>query len=312
MKIISVNDFENFLVGSSENKELATGCTVILCEDGAACGLDVRGGGPASRESELLKPVAAADKIHAVLLSGGSAFSLGAANGVMKYLSEKNIGFETGIKKVPLVCQSAIFDLGVGSADAYPDQDMAYEACKNTGNYKDGNFGVGTGASVGKLLGAECAMKAGVGSFAVQTGELKVGAIVAVNALGDVYEKGEIIAGLYKDKFLDSTKCICQSYEERNLFTGNTCIGVVITNARFDKTAANKLAAMASCGMVRAINPVNTTADGDSVYAMCCGNVEADINAVGVLAAEVFEQAVINAAKSAEAEYGLPSYQNVK
>ena len=200
MKEIKIKELENIKIGSSENKDAATGCTVILCEQGMAAGLDVRGGGPASRETELLKPTAAAESIHAVLLSGGSAFGLDAAGGVMEYLEERNIGFNVGITKVPLVCESCLFDLMVGDHRVRPDKAMGYAACENAekGNYRDGNFGVGTGATVGKLYGPEFCMKSGIGSYAVQIGELQVGAIVAVNALGDIYDwkNGKKVAGL--------------------------------------------------------------------------------------------------------------------
>ena len=200
MKQININEIENVRIGNAENKEAGTGCTVIICEKGAVTGLDVRGGGPASRESELLKPTAAAGFINAVLLSGGSAFGLDAAGGVMEYLEERKIGFDVGVTVVPLVAQSCIFDLTVGDMNVRPDKAMAYEACLNSekNNPEMGNFGAGTGASVGKLLGMATAMKAGLGSYAVQIGDLKVGAIVAVNACGDIfdYDTHEIIAGL--------------------------------------------------------------------------------------------------------------------
>lgn len=169
MKEISIKDIENIKIGNAENKKAATGCTVILCEKGAHAGFDVQGGGPASRESELLKPVAAAQKIHAVLLSGGSAFGLDAAGGVMAYLEERNIGFDVGITKVPLVCQSCLFDLGVGNYQVRPDQKMGYEACINAekGSYQDGNAGAGTGATIGKYRGPDSAMKSDIGSYAV-------------------------------------------------------------------------------------------------------------------------------------------------
>lgn len=191
MREIAITEFDHLKIGQSENAEAGTGCTVLLLgPEGAPAGLDVRGGGPASRESELLKPMAAAGVIHAILLSGGSAFGLDAAGGVMRYLEERNIGFDVGVAKVPLVCQSCLFDLTVADAHTRPDAGMAYAACchAETGNYQDGNFGAGTGATVGKLLGMEHCMKSGIGSYAVQIGDLKVGALVAVNALGDVYD----------------------------------------------------------------------------------------------------------------------------
>lgn len=313
MKEINIYDIENIKIGNAQNEEAATGVTVIICENGAPTGLDVRGGGPASRESELLNPVAACESIHAVVLSGGSAFGLDCAGGVMQYLEEKNIGFDTGAAKVPLVCQSCIYDLAIGSSKIRPDKAMAYEACINSekNNYKNGCFGAGTGATIGKLKGPEFMLKSGIGSYAVDLNGLKVGAVVTVNALGDVYEDGKIIAGLLnndKNGFLSSSEEMYKSYEvKENLFTSNTTIGAVITNAAFNKTQMNKIAAMAQNGLARAIAPVHTTADGDSVYAMSVGDISADINVVGTLAAEVVSKAIKTAVLSAEACYGIKS-----
>ena len=317
--IISIKEIEGIRIGQCEDEKAGTGCTVIIADDGMCAGLDVRGGGPASRESELLKPLATAQQIHAVLLSGGSAFGLGAASGVMKYLEERDIGFDVGVTKVPLVCQSDLFDLTVADAFTRPDADMAYRACEcsEQGNYKDGNFGAGCGATVGKLLGMERCMKSGIGSFAVKIGELKVGAVVAVNALGDVFDvdTGEKLAGLLsedKSGFCSSEEYMYKSYERvENKFVGNTTIGVVITNARFDKTKLCKIAAMAHNGYARTICPVNTTADGDSIYALSCGNIEADIDMVGTLAARVMAKAVNVAVRSAKSAYGYPSYSDI-
>jgi len=312
LKEIKITDIENVKIGNIEDSEKGTGVTVILCEEGAAAGLDIRGGGPASRESGLLNPLAAAEKIHAVVLSGGSAFGLNSADGVMQYLKEKGVGFPTGILPVPLVCTSCIFDLGVGDKKAFPDKEMGYKACKNAdeGNYKDGSFGAGKGATVGKLLGADFAMKSGIGSYAVSLGELKIGAVVCVNALGDVKdESGKIIAGLISDdkkSFRDSEKTLyglCMQSD--NLFTSNTTIGAIITNANLDKTKMNKVASMAHNGMARAVNPVHTSADGDSIYALSVGNVNAACDVVGTLAAFVMQKAIINAVLAAENEYGL-------
>ena len=190
MDVISIKDFPGIRIGNAQNVDGGTGCTVILSEGGMCAGLDVRGGGPASRESELLKPLANAQTIHAVLLGGGSAFGLDAGGGVMQFLEEKDIGFDVGVTKVPLVCQSDLFDLTVADPHCRPDKAMGYEACKNAylDNYQDGNFGVGTGATVCIFKGMDFFMKSGIGSLGVQIGELKVGAIVAVNALGDIYD----------------------------------------------------------------------------------------------------------------------------
>lgn len=316
MQEISITSFEPVKIGQAEDAKAGTGCTVLLLgPDGAPAGLDVRGGGPASRESELLKPMAAAGAVHAILLSGGSAFGLDAAGGVMRYLEERGIGFDVGVTKVPLVCQSCLFDLTVGDAKVRPDAAMAYRACQNaeSGNYRDGNFGAGTGATVGKMLGMEHCMKSGIGSYAVQVGELKVGAVVAVNALGDVYDwhNGKKVAGLLAEErktFLDAEQVALQKTEVvENKFVGNTTLGVILTNARFDKARLCKIAGMAHDGYARAIRPVHTTADGDSIYAVSVGTLAADQDVVGALAAQVMAQAILRAVEAARGAYGYPA-----
>ena len=304
MKEISIKDFRNIQIGQAENVQAGTGCTVFLLgREGASVGLDVRGGGPASRESELLKPLATAQVIHAILLAGGSAFGLDAAGGVMRYLEERGIGVDVGVTRVPLVCQSDLFDLTVADAHTRPDAAMAYEACVNaeTGNYRDGNHGAGTGATVGKLLGMEHCMKSGIGSYAVQVGNLQVGAVVAVNAVGDVYdyENGRKIAGLLAadgKTFLDSELAALQAIEaQAEKFVGNTTLGVILTNARLDKAHLCKIAGMAHDGYARAIRPVHTSMDGDSIYAVSLGQLTADQDVVGTLAARVMAEAILRA-----------------
>lgn len=316
MKEISIKDFRNIQIGQAENVQAGTGCTVFLLgREGASVGLDVRGGGPASRESELLKPLATAQVIHAILLAGGSAFGLDAAGGVMRYLEERGIGVDVGATRVPLVCQSDLFDLTVADAHTRPDAAMAYEACVNaeTGNYRDGNHGAGTGATVGKLLGMEHCMKSGIGSYAVQVGNLQVGAVVAVNAVGDVYdyENGRKIAGLLAadgKTFLDSELAALQAIEaQAEKFVGNTTLGVILTNARLDKAHLCKIAGMAHDGYARTIRPVHTSMDGDSIYAVSLGDVPADMDVVGTLAARVMAKAIVRAVQAAEPAYGLPS-----
>lgn len=320
MKEISIKDIENVKIGQAENREAGTGCTVIICEEGAPAGLDVRGGGPVSRESELLKAEAAAQFIHAVTLAGGSAFGLDAAGGVMQYLEEKGFGFDVGVTKVPLVCQASLFDLTVGDTFTRPDKKMGYEACVNSengGNYQDGNYGAGTGATVGKSHGMDYCMKSGIGSYAVQIGELKVGAIVAVNALGDIYDwkNGQKVAGLLnedKTGFRSITEEMYQKYDVvENKFTGNTTIGIILTNGKFDKSKLNKIASMTHNGYARAIRPVHTSADGDSIFAMSVGKVDADMDMVGTLAADVMAEAILRAVSSAESAYGFISMKEL-
>lgn len=315
MQEINICDIKGIRIGQVQDEDNATGCTVIICDEGAPAGLDVRGGGPAGRETELLKPVAAATAIHAVVLAGGSAFGLAAADGVMRYLEEHGIGFDVGVTKVPLVCQSSLFDLTVANHRVRPDRDMGYAACAAAehGHYRDGNYGAGTGATVGKLYGMDRCMKSGIGSYAVQIGELQVGAIVAVNAFGDIYDyrNGEKVAGLLSEdrqSFCSTETEMYQNYDVvENKFTGNTTIGAVITNAAFDKTKLCKIAAMAHNGYARAIRPVNTNADGDSLYALSVGTVAADQDMVGSLAADVVARAILVAALAATPAYGYPA-----
>ena len=321
MKEISINDIKNIRIGQAENAQAATGCTVFICENGMRAGLDVRGGGPASRESELLKPTAAAQIVHAVVLAGGSAFGLGAANGVMEYLEKKDIGFDVGVTKVPLVVQSDLFDLTVGDTFTRPDAAMGYEAAKNAfeaPNYRDGNYGAGCGATVGKFCGMERCMKSGIGSYAVEIGDLQLGAVVAVNALGDIYDwkNGKKIAGLLnesKDGFTSSEELMYSKIDVvENKFVGNTTIGIVITNAKLDKTQLCKIASMTHDGYARSIRPVHTSADGDSIYAVSTGEVPADMDLVGTLAAEVMSEAIKRAVYSAESAYGFVSARDLK
>ena len=316
MTEIPVTEIGTVRIGQAEDKTAATGCTVLICENGMRAGLDVRGGGPASRESQLLNPLMAARTIHAIVLAGGSAYGLGTANGVMAYLEEHGIGYDTGFALVPLVAQADIYDLSVGSPSVRPDAAMGYEAAKRAmvaPNYRDGNFGAGCGASVGKIAGMDTAMKTGIGSYAIQTGELKIGAVVVVNALGDIYDwkTGKQVAGLLNEErtalrsTMDYMRQSIRAAE--NKFTGNTTLAVVMTNAAFDKAQLCKIAGMAHDGYARSIHPVHTSADGDSIYAVSAGSVRADQDLVGALAAEVVSEAILRAVFNAGGAYGLPS-----
>lgn len=315
MKEISLADFENLRVGQAEIAEAGTGLTVLICENGAAAGLDVRGGGPSTRESELMNPLTNASFIHAVLLSGGSSFALGASDGVMRYLEERGIGYDVGVARVPLVCQADLFDLKVASSSVRPDAELAYRACVDSENgvFRPGNHGAGTGATVGKLYDMRFCMKSGIGFYGVQTGDLKLGALVAVNALGDVFDwkTGRKAAGLLnetRDGFRSSTEEMYKSTRVvENKITGNTTLGVVFTNAKFDKTRLCKIAGMAQNGYARAIRPVHTTADGDSIFSLSLGDVTADMDMVGTLAADVVAEAILRATTAAEAAYGFPA-----
>ena len=318
MKEIGIMEVGGFRLGHAQNREAATGCTVLLCDRMSPAGLDVRGGGPASRESQILNPLMAAEGINAVLLSGGSAFGLDAAGGVQRYLEERDIGFDVGFAKVPLVSESCLFDLGVGSKDVRPDAAMAYAACKNA-SYDppaEGNEGAGTGYTVGKYKGAARAMKSGFGTFAVEAGNVRVGALVAVNALGDICgPDGRPVAGLLTadGKGLSSTveELMDDVSHAANLFSGNTTLGIVVTNCVFRKPELCKIAGMTHNGYARAIRPVHTTADGDSIYALSVGDVPGDVNLVGTMAAYAMERAIVRAAAAAESAYGFKACRDL-
>ncbi len=322
MKEISIRELDAVRIGQVENSQAGTGCTVFLCKNGMRAGLDVRGGGPASRETDLLNPLMAAQVIHGIVLAGGSAFGLSAASGVMEYLEEQGIGYDVGVTKVPLVVQSDLFDLTVGDGFVRPDAKMGYAAAKQAmedPNYKDGNFGAGCGATVGKIAGMATCMKTGIGSYAVQLGELKIGAVVALNALGDIYDwrTGKQIAGLLTEDrtaFRSSPEVIASSIQTvKNRFkesvagVTNTTLGVIITNAAFEKPALCKIAGMGHDGYARTIRPVHTSFDGDSIYAVSAGDVQADQEVVGTLASEIICQAILRAVESATGAYGYPA-----
>ena len=313
MNEISINDIEGYRIGQAEDVVAGTGVTVVIADEGVSAGIDIRGGGPASREVTLLDPLTHEKKIHAVVLAGGSAFGLDAAGGVMRYLEENGIGYDVGITKVPLVCQSDIFDLTVGDYKRRPDADMAYAACLNSEkkNYMDGNHGAGTGASVGKYLGMSHALKSGIGSYAVQIGELKIGAVVVVNALGDIYDHktGNKIAGIHDtDGDMTSEDLLLANLEPKeNKFVENTTLGIIISNASFTKSELCKIAGMTHNGYARSIRPVHTSADGDTIYALANGKVRVDMDAFGELAGNIMSEAITRAVTNSTAAYGLPA-----
>ena len=313
MKEVSISDIMGIKIGHAQSLEGGTGCTVILCEDGAYAGVDVRGGGPASRETELLKPVNMVEQIHAVMLSGASAYGLDAGSGAMQYLEEKGKGFDVGVGVVPIVCGASLFQLVIGDSKCRPDKAMGYEACLNESSEKshEGNIGAGTWATVGKFLGMDYMMKSGLGTYGLQIGDLLIGAIVAVNALGDVIDvdSGKRLAGILnkeKTAIYDTEKTMYEEYDKnRNVFSGNTTIGCIVTNAKLTKTQANKIASIAHNGFARTIRPVHTMADGDTIFVLATGEAEVMPDAVGALSAEVMAKAVNRAVMAAEPAYGL-------
>lgn len=371
---VDITDIKGFKLGNAENTDAATGCTVIVAEKGATAGVDVRGGGPATRETDLLRSENTIDKIHAVVISGGSAYGLEAGSGVMRELENMKIGHRVGNCIVPIVCQASLFDLNVGQPDVRPDRTMGVKAVHNAfcgGEFHHGNYGAGTGASVGKFYGMNRAMKTGLGTFACSDGEIEVGAITAVNAFADVYDgRNQVIAGLLSadGKRIDGTirplkNCVEaeSSYnmkskmepffnkrrEEKELeepetmeevrvkpapsetvepaepeetsavnkepedmgygITFNTTISCLITNAKLTKAQCNKLASILHDGYARAIKPVHSTMDGDTIFVMTTGEKDVNFDAFAALATDIVQYSVIDGAISAESAYGLPA-----
>lgn len=392
---VDITDIKGFKLGNAENADAATGCTVIVAEKGATAGVDVRGGGPATRETDLLRSENTIDKIHAVVISGGSAYGLEAGSGVMRELEDMKIGHRVGNCIVPIVCQASLFDLNVGQSDVRPDRTMGVKAVHNAfcgGEFHHGNYGAGTGASVGKFYGMNRAMKTGLGTFACSDGEIEVGAITAVNAFADVYDgRNHVIAGLLSadGKRIDGTirplkNCVAaeSSYNMKNKMepffnkrkeeeefakpetteevrvepapaetvepaepknvpevldapetaeviqepvkeetpavneqskdmgydiTFNTTISCLITNAKLTKAQCNKLASILHDGYARAIKPVHSTMDGDTIFVMTTGEKDVNFDAFAALATDIVQYSVIDGAISAESAYGLPA-----
>ena len=320
MKQIEFTEIGGLKVGHAQDFEAATGCTVIINEKGATVGVDVRGGAPGTRETDLLNPVNLIQKVHAIFLAGGSAFGLDAAAGVMQYLEEKKIGLDVHVTTVPIVCGAVLFDLSIGDHRIRPDKKMGYQACLNARSTPcaQGSVGAGTGATVGKVRGLEHSMKSGIGCYALETEGLKVGAIIAVNSLGDILDPvmGTKLAGPLNDDMQtvgDTEEIMIRSHsEKKDLFAGSTTIGVVATNAALTKAQATKIASMAHDGYARSMRPAHSMYDGDTIFAMSTGDVVADQSVVGLLAARVTEKAIIAAIKEAKSLCGLKCYDDLQ
>lgn len=307
-----ITDVPGLRVGHDTNLEAGTGCTVILCEKPAVAGVDVRGGAPATRETDVLRPMHMVEEVHAIVLTGGSAFGLDAASGVMRYLEERDQGYNTGVARVPIVPTAAIFDLAFGSATIRPDAAAGYRACEQASSAAtaQGNVGAGTGATVGKMAGPAFIMKGGLGSASTRVnGEIIVGAIVAVNAAGDVIDPTtrQVIAG-------------ARNPLGGYIFTnplGNTTIAVVATNAALSKEEANKVAQMAHNGLAQTLRPAHTMFDGDTVFALALGarpdrqsspdNAAIQTSMLGAAAANVLARAIVKAVRHAEKLHGIPA-----
>ena len=324
----TITDISGIEVGQAQDVEALTGCTVVLCRKGAVAGVDVRGSAPGTRETDLLNPVNLVEKVHAIVLAGGSAFGLDAASGVMRYLEENGIGFDTGAGVVPIVPAAILFDLNIGRGDVRPDAEMGYRAATaaTSGVPAEGNAGAGAGASVGKIFGPKSAMKAGIGTASMKVGGLVVGAIMAVNSFGDVIdpETGQIIAGarstnlgplrLGQEGYFGDTLEIMKTFVGRTVLgfatKANTVVGVVATNARLSKSEATKVAQMAQDGVARTIRPAHTMLDGDTIFALATGEKNTDPSTVGAFAAEVVAQAILRAVQKAAPAGGLPGLNN--
>jgi L-aminopeptidase/D-esterase-like protein len=311
-------DVPGVLVGHATDREGATGCTAVLFEDpsGAVVGVDVRGSSPGTRETDRLGPIGTLRGTHGLLLTGGSAFGLAAAEGVVGFLEENGVGLDIGVARIPLVSAAVLFDLVVGLSDARPGAAMGYEAAASAtaGKFEQGSVGAGTGASVGKILGIERAMKGGVGSASVEPeAGLVVAALAAVNAFGDVRdpETGETLAGpRLEDGTPGDTTVLLPEAASWLRWGANTTLGIVATNARLSKPQAAKVAQMAHDGLARAIHPVHTSVDGDVVFGASAGDVEAATDVVGAWGARVMQRAIVRAVREAEGLAGLPSVRD--
>jgi len=309
----SLTDVTGIEVGHATDMQALTGCTVVLCREGAIAGGAVRGLAPGTRETALLRPGTLVEKAHAIVLTGGSAFGLAAADGVMRYLEEMGIGYDTGVARVPIVPGAVLFDLAVGSAAVRPDAAMGYAACRNASasEMRQGNVGAGAGASVGKILGLGQAMKGGLGCASLRHGALVVSALVAVNAFGDVVDRwGAIIAGARTpqgDQLLNTAQAMRSIMSGGNQPFGNTVIGVVATNGRLDVAQINEVASAAHDGLARAIRPSHTLFDGDTLFALATGQAPAAMPLVSQMAAEATALAIANAVWTAEDAGGLPA-----
>ena len=314
----SITDVKGLKVGHASNYDGYTGCTVILCEAGATCGIDIRGSASGTRQVDALSISHIVEHVHAILLSGGSSFGLDAATGVMRYLEEKGIGFDVGPTKIPIVPTAVIFDIFFGDPKVRPTPEMGYEACVNAQEtVEEGSVGVGTGAAVGKIFEISRAMKGGVGtSSIVMPDGLTVASLVVVNAFGDIIDNvtGKIIAGARVSpeslEFANTVESIKKGAVKKQFGLVNTTLGVVATNAKFDKKGITKIAQMAQGGLIKTISPVHTTFDGDLVFALATGECEADINLVGVLGEFVIAEAIKRAVKKADGFGILPAFKD--
>jgi L-aminopeptidase/D-esterase-like protein len=315
----SITDVSGIKVGHAQDKNAGTGCTVIIIEKGAVAGVDVRGAAPGARETDLLDPSNTVQKVHAIYLSGGSAFGLNGAAGVMEFLEKKGIGFPAGPVKVPIVPGAVIFDLDVGKSSIRPDKIMGYQACVNaSANLRDeGCVGAGTGATVGKYFGISRCMKGGLGTASIKENELVVGALVVVNAFGDIVNptNGKILAGALdeeKKQFANRNQLLhSQLPTENNPFLRNTTLGVVATNAKMSKAEARRLSMSAHDGFAKSIFPSHTLYDGDIIFSLATGEITTDLNRLNMLSSHVISLAIQRAILKASMMFGIPSHDDI-
>ncbi|MFZ3080853.1 MAG: P1 family peptidase [Bellilinea sp.] len=317
----SITDVPGIKVGHDQDLNALTGCSVVLCESGAIAGVDQRGGAPGTRETDLLRPMHLVEKVHAVMLAGGSAFGLDAATGVMRYLEERKIGFDVRVAHVPIVPAAILFDLEVGDSTVRPDAAMGYRACQNAASpmVSQGNVGAGTGAAVGNMFGVKRAMKGGIGTASLDLGGgVVIGALIAVNAYGDIldFATNRLIAGMLdQDGALADTMATMKTFMGRKVLQfssrHNTVIGVVATNAKLNKEQINKVAQTAHNGLAKTIRPAHTMFDGDTIFALSTNQRRTDVNIVAAFAPEVVARAILNAILAAEPAGGLPTARSL-
>lgn len=317
----SITDVPGIKLGHAQDLNALTGCSVVMCETGAVGGVDQRGGAPGTRETDLLGPMHLVEKVHAVLLSGGSAFGLDAASGVMKYLEERKVGFDMKVATVPVVPAAILFDLFIGDAHVRPDAAMGYRACQaaSVHDTAQGNIGAGTGATVGNLMGIKQAMKGGLGTASMKIGNgVIVAALMAVNAFGDVVDprNNQLIAGArsFKGGLADTMETM-RTFMGRSILEfatpHNTVIGIVATNAKLTKDEVNKVAQVGHNGIAQTIRPAHTMLDGDIIFGLATGQRKSDVNIVAAFAAEVVARAIFNGIYYAEPAGGLPSARSL-
>ncbi len=318
----AITDIPGFRVGHAQDLKGATGCTVILCPPGTLGGVDIRGSAAGTRQVDSLQPYHFVDAVHAILLSGGSAFGLDASGGVMQFLEERSVGYETSAGKVPIVPTAIIYDLGLGEGKVRPDKAMGYQAClnANSGRVAEGSIGAGTGASVGKLYGVRHATKGGIGTASsISPTGVAVGALVVVNAFGDIVDplNRKVLAGARDSqnpkRLIDSAAMLKKGASVPGWGAGfqNTTLGVVATNVNLSKRQTIKVAQMAQSGLSRTISPVHSTVDGDLIFALSAGQEKEDVNTVGLMAEEVIVSAVMRAVQNADGLGFLPAYKDL-